>query len=169
MTTENIVRKNIRRELPVPLTDLEFVELSRYKANLELEREEAESAFAERKNDHTQRLKDLDARIGKAGAELRVGEQKRVVECLQRYVKTGEHAGKVETVRLDTNEVVERHAADLLESRQAVPDDEVSDDMLEQAAKMQREGNVEENDEGDVTVPDSPAAKVKRRKGKAKR
>jgi hypothetical protein len=165
--TENIVRKNIRRELPVALTNNEFVELARYKARLELERDEAESTFAERKNEHAQRLKDLEARIGKAGAELRTGEQKRVVECVQRYVRSGEHAGKVETVRLDTDEVVERHAADLLESRQAVPDDDVSDNLLDAASKMQREGNTE-TDDGDVVPSDEPTPKGKRKR-KAKR
>lgn len=171
-TTPGPKPKKLRLELPVPLTDHEQLEIARGKARLEQELEEKRGEFADVKREWSEVFEGFEKRIAQAGAELRTGEQKRVVECHERYVREGEHAGKVEVVRNDTNVVVERRVANLLEARRAVPpdEDEIADDILADAARLQSETAVEETPDGDVTVPDAPAPKKRGRKpGKAKR
>jgi hypothetical protein len=168
---ETVVRKRVLRELPVKLTDRELLDVAKQKSDAESELEELQAEFAETKREWNARIEAIETRIARHAAEFREGTQKRPVECHERYVREGEHAGKVETVRLDIGEVVDRRVADLLEARNALPKDEadaqaeIGDEILAEAARLQQEAGVEETEDGDVVVPDAAAPKSKK-KGK---
>lgn len=155
--TETIVRKKVLLELPCPLTDFEVLAKAKQKANAELELEELLAELADVKRGWSKRIEEKEKTIAQWGAEIRTGDEKRVIECYERYQSEGEHRGKIETIRKDTAEVVSRRAADLLEARQAVPDADDSDDadadVLAAAAKSQRDAGVEEDEDGDVVAP----------------
>lgn len=164
--SDRITRKKIMLELPCPITDRELLEISRDKAKHEDELDEISAEFSDVKRQWSSRLEAKEKQIEQLRAVIRTGEQKRPIECFERYVDDGEHKGKVETVRRDTLEVVERRIADLLEARSATPDAEPpnDEDVLAQAARMQRAAGVEENEDGDVVVPEERAPKKKRGK-----
>lgn len=164
--SDRITRKKIMLELPCPISDHELLNIARDKARHELELDEIAADFADVKRDWNGRVEAKEKHIAQLGAVIRTGEQKRPIACFERYVDDGEHKGKVETVRSDTQEVVERRVADLLEARNATPDAEPpgDEDVLAQAARMQRAAGVEENEDGDVVVPEERAPKKKRGK-----
>lgn len=172
MGEERVLRKKILLELPCPLDDSALLAIAKDKSTQEAELEQLEEEFADFKRGWSARIEAKEKAIALLGHQIRTGEQKRVIECFERYQAEGEHAGKVETVRKDTFDVVERRVADLLEARNAVPDSDQEDDkgdVLAQAARMQRAAGVDENDEGDVVPPDEPAPKKRGRGGGKKR
>jgi NifB/MoaA-like Fe-S oxidoreductase len=164
-TTEDIVKRGIKRELPCKLTDQEELEIARRKASAEAELEEVQADFDDAKNEWKSRLEEVEKRIALMGAELRTGEQKRVIDCYERFV-----AGTIETVRTDNGMVIDRRAASLADTQRALPTvgrDEAREEQEQaaDAAKTQRDANVEEDDEGDVVAP----AGEPKKNGRAKR
>jgi hypothetical protein len=150
VTAENIIKTKIKLELPCPLSERELLDRARQKSAAELELEQLEQAFADVKKQWATRLEIVEKKIGGLGRVIRDEAEQRVIECYERYVSDGAHAGQVETVRTDTSTVVERRAANLLESRGAnVPESPEQAD----AARTQRDAGVEEDDEGDVVAP----------------
>lgn len=162
--TDKITRKSVLRELPVELADQELLEVARDKARREAALEELQASFTDVKRDWNARIEADEKVIAQLGAIVRTGQRRQPVDCFERYQTEGEHKGKVEVVRKDTDEVVERRVADLLEARNALPPEE--GDVAAQAARMQRAAGVEENDEGDVVPPDEAAPKKRGRGGK---
>lgn len=178
--------KSVLLELPVVLTEKDELEIGRTKAKLERDHAGMLERFADVKREWKKDLDGLQQRIATLGDHLLTGSQPRPVEVVEYYVKEGEHAGKVEQVRADTGEVVERRMADLFEARSSDPkykakkgekplvaeDDGVTPDLLAEAERAQRDAGVEEDEDGDVVVPETSAKKspaVKKRKAKSKR
>lgn len=161
--TANIVKKKIMLELPCPITEREELDISRHKARAELELEELLAEFADVKRDWGKRVEEKEKYINQLGAVIRTGEQKRVIECFERYVGDGEHAGKVEVVRKDTDEVIERRMANLLEARGANPDPDETPEQRD-AARTQAAAGVEEDEDGDVIPPAGDGKKSRKRK-----
>lgn len=156
VVAEDIVKRDIMRELPCKLTDEQLLEVAINKAEAEAALEELESDFKDVKEEWSVRIAQSEKRIAEMGAELRTKEQKRVIKCYERFV-----AGTIEVVRSDTKEVVERRAANLSEAQRALP----ATDAKADAAKVQRDNGVAENDEGDVVPPEGDG----KRNGKNKR
>jgi hypothetical protein len=167
-----VIAEGIKRELPVRLTNDELLDVAFSKARLEDERDQLEDQFADVKRQWTERIAGIEKHIDAMGLELRTRERKQVVICHERVVAA---TRMVEVVREDTNEVVDRRAANLFEVGKVLPPakrDEANataedppdvDDALAAAAEeTMKAANVEENDEGDVTVPDTAAPKKKR-------
>lgn len=188
MATASTALKTILLELPVALSEREEVETARAKAKLEQQLAAQRDKFGAVKREWTEEFKEIEIRIQVLGDNLLTGRQLRPVEVVEQYVKEGEHAGKVEQIRTDTGEVVDRRMADLFEARSSDPkykskprakgdaadapanDDtgEVPKDLLAEAEKAQRDAGVEEDDEGNVVVPETSVPKAKRGGGKPK-
>lgn len=168
-TVGDVIREGIKRELPVRLTDAERLEIAEAKALAEAQLDEHSAEEADRRREATKRAEEIEKRIAVMGAELRTREQRRVVLCYERW-----KAGQVEVVRRDLDprdplSVVERRAANLAEAQRAIPDPDKLDggeDVLTQAARMQRDAGVHEDEDGDVVVPDAPAKGKRRSKRK---
>lgn len=163
--TEDIIKRDIMRELPCKLDGEALLDIAIAKSEAEAKLEELQSDFSDAKDEWKARLEEVEKRIAVMGAELRLKEQKRVISCYERFV-----SGTVEVVRADTKEVVERRAANLFEasrsSTRSKSDEEAeSAKASADAAKTQRDANVEEDDEGDVVAPEGDG----KRNGKGKR
>lgn len=159
---EDVVKRGIKRELPCKLTDQQELDIARRKAQAEAELEELQDDFNDVKEEWKTRLDEVEKRIAVMGAELRSGEQKRVIDCYERFVN-----GTIETVRSDNGMVIDRRAASLADTQRALPGT-VKDEAAAQAAdaaKAQRDSNVEEDEEGDVVAPAGDGKK----NGKGKR
>lgn len=178
--TSKIIARNIKRELPSRLTDVQLLEVATNKADLEAELEETQDQFADNKREWSKRLEDIEKRIDHLGGEIRSRSRKSVVICHDRVDAI---TRMVETVREDTGEIVDRRVANLFEASQVMPqtqhtkgdaiaapgdeDDEgVDTSLADAAAETQRAAGIEENDEGDVVVPDTAAPKKTRSKKK---
>lgn len=160
---EDIIKRDIMRELPCKLTDDSLLKVAIKKAEAEAELEEMRDDFKDVKDDWGTRISDAEKRIAEMGAQLRTKEERRVIKCYERFV-----SGTIEVVRDDTKQVIDRRAASLAEAQRSLPSRTKAEDNEQAeaaaAAKAQRDNGVEEDDEGDV-VP--PAGDGKRgRKGK---
>lgn len=168
----DVLKKGIKRELPVRLTDIERLEIAEAKAKLEAELDEHRAEESDRRREASEREKEIEKRIAVMGAELRTREQRRVVICYERW-----EAGQVVIVRqdvdpVDAESVVERRAANLAEAQKVMPgagQPAKNGDVLAEAAKMQRDAGIEEDDAGDVVPPTEGLPPARGRKGKAKR
>lgn len=175
-----IIARNIKRELPSKLTDAQLLEVATHKADLEAELEEMHDQFADTKRDWSKRLEDVEKRIEHLGGEIRSRSRKSVVICHDRVDSI---TRMVETVREDTNEIVDRRVANLFEASHVMPktehtkgdaiaapgdeDDDAADESLaDAAAETQRAAGIEENEDGDVVVPDTAVPKKTRSKKK---
>lgn len=155
---EDIVKRGIKRELPCKLTDHEELEIARRKATAEAELEELLEDFKDAKDEWGTRIDEVEKRIAIMGAELRTGEQKRVIECYERF-----KAGTIEVVRTDNGMVIDRRAASLGDTQRALPkvadeptpatSDDEGEAQAADAARTQRDAGVEEDDDGDVVAP----------------
>lgn len=155
--TDDIIRKNIKRELPVKLDNSEMLDIAIAKANAEGDLDELQVEFRDVKAEWNQRIEEQEKRIAIMSVELRTKEQKRVVVCFERF-----RAGTIEVVRDDTKDVIERRSASLAEAQKAIPGTDVA-----AAAAAQKAANVEEDDEGDIVAPAGDGKK--QRSNKAKR
>lgn len=160
--TEDIVKDNITRELACELDDRDVLTIARAKAKAEAELEELQEEIDDERTVQKARLEAVEKRIEIMGAEIRTGEQRRPVPCYERFV-----SGMIEVVRKDTNEVIDRRAASLVEAQKVMPmTDAPADDAstLEQAAHKQR-GFAEDDDESDPDdSAEAPAKKPRARK-----
>jgi hypothetical protein len=170
-----VIAHDIKRELPVKLTNDQLLEVAFSKARLEDERDQLQDQFADVKREWGERIAGVEKHIDAMGVELRTRERRQVVLCHERVVAA---TRMVEVVREDTDEVVERRAANLFEVGKVLPpakreetdataeDPPEVDDALAAAAnetlKAAAAANVEETEDGDVTVPDTAAPKKKR-------
>jgi hypothetical protein len=170
-----VIAQGIKRELPCRLTNDELLEIALSKARLEDERDQLQDQFADVKREWGERIAAIEKHINAMGLELRTRERRQVVLCHERVVAA---TRMVELVREDTNEIVERRAANLFEVGKILPlakrnvTDAIAEDPpeVDEALKAAAEetmraaaaANVEETDDGDVTVPDTAAPKKKR-------
>ena len=178
-----ITATDIKRELPCKLTDTDLLEIAIDKAKAEGELDQIQDQFADVKREWGKRIEESEKRIAAMGSELRTRERKRVVICHERVVIA---TRMVEVVREDTYEVVDRRAANLFEAGKALPPTKHLDEKPEapskevdealaaaqaetrDAAQNQKATNVEETEDGDVTVPEGDGKRKSKKKAKAK-
>lgn len=172
-----IIARDIKRELPCNLTQEEMLDIAIDKAKAEGELEQVRDEFRDVKDQWNERIEEAEKRIAQMGVEIRTRQRKRVVLCHERVVA---ETRMVEVVREDTNEVVDRRAANLFEAGKVLPqtkhldvhagdepaDGDVDSALAAAAAETQRAANVEETEDGDVVPPEGDGKRAK--KGKRK-
>jgi hypothetical protein len=152
--TEEIHRTDIRRELPVKLTDEEMFEIHLHKCKLEDQLEEAEQDLADVKADWKTKIEVLESQIAEKRGWLRTGEQKRVVKCYERW-----RGNLLEVVREDTSAVVDTRTSTLKDTQPDLP--ELAQAQAD-AAKTQSDAGVSEDDDGNVIPLEGDGKKRKR-------
>lgn len=140
---ETIPEKRFKKSLPVDLTAAEKVtkghKAGALKKAIQKVRAEMKLATA----DHKETLKNHQANLDSILDDLESGTEERKVECVERKDFKRK---KAETIRLDTNEVVETRAMYAEEFQETFPGSEVkdvkdvglSDDIEPPAAKRGR-------------------------------
>lgn len=174
----DVVRRNIKRELPCRLSEEEFTRIARQRATKEAERDELEADLAKEKKRRQDQIDELDDEISKMGRELRTGEQDRTVPCNEVFHRASDGTGWIHTIRLDTLDEVERRPATAHETQRYLPGtDGPSGGLLEDAQRAQRSaqddvpaGTPEHDEEdGDDQGDEATDGADKKRGGKAKR
>lgn len=114
--------RRVWRDLPVTLTDAEWIEVAREKAARERELREFESNQKEEAAAAAAKAKEIKRSIDQLGARVESKSAIRPVECFERYV-FGESRAKdlVEIVRVDTGEVVQRREPTQAETQRRLP------------------------------------------------
>lgn len=158
ITENDIVRRNIKRELPCRLTDEEFTRVAKQRAMKEAEKEELEMDLAKEKSRRTEQIKDLSDEIGKSGKELRTGFQDRTVNCNEIYRRDVEGTGWIHTIRIDTYDEVERRPATAHETQRYLPSVGVThDDTTNDEDKPKRRKKKSAEADAELTTDDVPA------------
>lgn len=167
MNESDIVRRNIKRELPCKLNDDEFTRIAKTRALREQEREELMQDFAKEKKRRNDQIEEIDDEIKIQGKELRTGYQDRTVNCHEVFVRDSENTGWIFTMRLDTGVEVERRPASAYETQRYLPAMNPADAQQHDDTPVD-ESVVEilRDDAGDENIVDS---KTKTKKAKAKK
>lgn len=157
--SEEIHRRGIERELPCQLTNQQLLEIAISKSNLEAYLDELGAKFEDAKREWQTQIKEVEKRISTMSAEIRTREQRRVIECYERW----RDGATLELVRTDTGEVVDVRVATLkdkqgeLPATDAPPTSDVQTGFPEDDEDDAGDGADDAPDEGD---------KPKRRKGR---
>lgn len=149
--TDDVVRRNIPRELYCKLAEDEFVRISRTRVNKEAERDQLIDDLDQETKRRKDQIKELNDEIGKMGRELRTGEQERTVKCNEVFRKHDDGTGWIYVIRLDTSDEVERRPATAHETQRYLPSMDGGGGgggLLARASKAQRSAQPE--------VPDAP-------------
>lgn len=157
MAQLDYVKKNLKLELPVRLDNEEIAELAHARGRLEAELSEIEQEYSDVKKDWNEKLETKRRSIAQYGIDIRSGKQNRPVLCDEVF-----RNGTIQTIRQDTGEVVGTRPASMQEAQRHLPSVEGASgtaNVLEQAAAAQKSSGVEEDEDGDVQVPDAPAPK----------
>jgi hypothetical protein len=131
---KDIIRRNIKRELPCKITDEEFTRIAKQRATKEAEKEELEADLAKEKRRRMDQIELVQDELKVSGRELRTGYQDRTVNCNEVFYRTEEGTGWIHTIRLDTFDEVERRPATAHETQRYLPimgssgDEPVEDD-----------------------------------------
>jgi len=148
MSDSSIVKRNIVRHLPVALTDEQILFSARSAAKqrraLARIREENTEAATKAKA----RIAELESCIDRLDACVAEGAEERNVVCFERF-----HAGVIELVREDLNEVIDTRPATSQELQLVMPGAEPgSGGILEEAGRRQdaEEDDGEDEDDGDA-------------------
>lgn len=175
-TPDDVIRRNIPRELPCKLTDEEFTRIARQRATKEAERDELVDDLAREKKKRQDQIDDIDDEISKMGRELHTGFQERTIKCVEIFRKGPDGVGYVHTMRTDTFDEVERRPATAHETQRHLPavDGGGTVGILDKARERQRSAQDDASDVPDEGVgPESESdetsdseAKPKRRRGK---
>lgn len=174
--TDDVVRRNIKRELPCKLTEEEFTRIARQRATKEAERDELMDDLAKEKKRRQDQIEELNDEIGKMGTELRTGNQDRTVPCNEVFRRAADGTGWIHTIRLDTFDEVERRPATAHETQRYLPNVEpgnissgsvLDDARAQQAAAAQRSAGGDDvpseddapiDDDASVIPDDAPEA-----------
>lgn len=185
LSTDDVVRRNLPRELPCKLTEEDFVRISRTRVQKEAERDELVTDLADETRRRKDQIKALDDEIGRMGRELRTGEQERTVKCNEVFRKHEDGTGWIYVLRLDTFDEVERRPATAHETQRYLPSIDgtppTGGSLLDQAARGQRSAQDDatpdvpddddvpadgEGDEGDDDADDTDGKPAKKRGGR---
>jgi hypothetical protein len=155
--SDDVIRRNVARELYCKLSEDEFVRISRTRVNKEAERDQLVEDLDVETKKRKQQIKLLEDEIGKMGRELRTGEQERTVKTNEVF-RNEEGTGWVVVVRLDTFDEVERRPATAHETQRYLPNmDAGGGGLLDKAARAQRSAGVEAAPEAKTETDDVPA------------
>lgn len=158
--TDDVVRRNIKRELPCKLTEEEFTRISRQRVAKEAELSQLEADLAKEKKRRQDQIDELEDEISKMGRELHTESQDRTVPCNEVFRRADDGTGWIHTIRLDTFDEVERRPATAHETQRYLPNVEIAapsgsvldDARAQQAAAAQRSAGGQ-----DVPADDVPA------------
>lgn len=149
---DDVVRRNIPRELPCKLTDEEFTRIAKTRAQKEAERDELEDDLQREKKKRTDQIDAIEDEIGKMGRELRTGEQERTVKCNEVFRKLDDGTGWIFVIRQDTFAEVERRPATAHETQRYLPSADGTGSLLDQAAARQKRTAQDETHTGTVSA-----------------
>jgi hypothetical protein len=141
------------------LEELEIAALARQAALEDKVLEDLEDKFADVKADWRDKIERQEKKRDEQRKDIARGKQTRVTYCDQVFA-----AGQIISVSRDSGEVVHVRPASPGEAQKALPAD--NGGLLADAARAQKESNVEEDEEGDVVPPDGSDQPKKRGKGK---
>jgi hypothetical protein len=153
---DDVVRRNLPRELPCKLDDAEFTRIAKTRAQKEAERDELEDDLSREKKKRTEQINDLNDEIAKMGRELRTGEQERTVKCNEVFRKLEDGTGWIFVIRQDTFSEVERRPATAHETQRYLPSLD-GGSLLDQAARKQRSAQDEKPAADASSSDDVPA------------
>ncbi len=184
---QDVVRRNVKRELPCKLTEAEFTRISRQRVAKEAEHAQLEGDLAREKKKRQDQIDEIEDEIAKMGRELHTEHQDRTVPCNDVFRRADDGTGWIHTIRMDTYDEVERRPATAHETQRYLPTiDGGSNGILDQSRAAQRSAQVETaptedatpegddvppdagGDEGDEPDTDDAPTKAKKRSGKAK-
>lgn len=167
--------RRVWRDLPVKLTDVEWIEVAREKSAREVELREFEANQKEEAAASAAKAKEIKRAIDQLGHRVLTQSTVRPVECFERYV-FGETRAKdvVEIVRVDTEEVVQRREPTQAETQRrlpgvgasALPADMAPDDpeLLGEADaaaadlfEEDADASSSDSDDGEIFVDDDPS------------
>lgn len=171
---EDIIRRGIKRTLPVKLDRDELLEISIAKSKKEQLVAQLEEDLSVEMKKRKDQIKEAEDEIKAMGRELVTGHQDRVVPCNEVF-----RSGMVFVIRTDDQRVVEKRPANAQEAQRYLPAVENSAppaNVLDQArakqangaAAAQKANGVSETEDGDVVPPDGAAPSKKKRSKKAK-
>lgn len=118
---EDVVRRNVKRELPCKLTDEELLRVARQRATKEAEKAQLEADLAKEIKRRKDQIAELADEIQKQGRELHTGEQDRTVPCNEVFRRALDGTGWIHTIRMDTFDEVERRPATAHETQRYLP------------------------------------------------
>ena len=161
-TPEDIVRRHIKRVLPVKLTDAEQLAIARDAAKKRRVQRQLENDLADETKKRKQQIAELEKEIATHDRELDTGEQDRVVPCDEVF-----RAGLVWTRRTDTGKLFESRPATPQEANRYLPGVEstlgqlpANAPLLDQAVAAQGKASAPPEDaassEPDDEVSDEP-------------
>lgn len=167
MTTESqqdiIIRRNLRRDQPVKLTQDELLEKMKAFTVKDAEHDELADELARETKKRKQQLEELSDEIGLIKRCIRTGEEDRSVPCYERLDRRADGTWEVVLIRADTNAVVERRGASAAELQRNLPTEysgqggSVLDDARsqQQAAAQRSAGGDDVPSEDDAPDDDS--------------
>lgn len=161
ITQDDVIRRNIPRELPCKLNDEEFTRISRSRVAKEAERDELVDDLQREKKKRQDQIDDVEDLIAKMGRELHTGYQERTIKCIEVFRKGADGVGYVHTLRTDTWAEVERRPATAFETQRhlKVVDEAPSNGaggILDEARARQRSAQ----SDGDDVPADAPGNDV---------
>lgn len=160
--TEDVVRRNIKRELPCLLTEVEFTRISRQRVAKEAELAQLQADLTRETKKRKDQIGELEDEIGKMGRELHTEHQDRTVPCNDVFRRDPlDGTGWIHTIRLDTFAEVERRPATAHETQRYLPSiDGPGSGILDEArAKQQKrsaQDDVPADSESVEADPDMP-------------
>lgn len=161
----DFVKQNLKLELPVKLANNEIAELAHARGRLEAELSELEQEYSDVKKDWNEKLETKRRSIAQFGIDIRTGKQNRPVMCDEIFKN-----GTIQTIRQDTLEVVGTRPASMQEAQRHLPSvvgGSGKPNILDESHAAQKANGVEEDEDGDVGVPETAAPKkAKGKKGK---
>lgn len=120
---DDVVRRGIKRVLPCKLTEEEFVEIAKKRVAREALLKQCEADLAKEQKRRKDQIAELEGEIGAMGINLHTESEDRTVLCNEIFRRGEDGTGYVHTIRLDTNEEVERRPASVSETQRYLPTD----------------------------------------------
>lgn len=155
--TDDIVRRNLKRELPCKLTTEEFLRISKERVAKEAELGQLQDDLARETKKRKEQIEELSDEIEKKGRELHLEQQDRTVLCNEIFRRGSDGTGWIHTIRLDTFDEVERRPATAHETQRYLPNVEgpgANPSILDKARERQRSA---QPDDGSDIPGDAPA------------
>lgn len=159
-TTEDYVRRNIPRTLPVQLDDEETLEIARAKSKKEIAIAKMKADLENETHRRKAAIKEQIDLVETMTTEVATGKQLREVKTDELWV-----SGQIHVIRQDTGDVVEKRSPTMLEQQRRIPvasnaDPFAAKSVLDQAKQKQAASADEtEDDEEDEDDGDSTASK----------
>lgn len=154
-------QKNVKEVQAVDLEDLEIAALAKEAAKEDEKLAELKTKFGDEKKEWQDKINLQERKVEKIREDIARGKQDRVVLCDEIF-----RNGTILTFVRESGRVIRQRPATPSEAQKHLPAVEGSSGILAQAARAQKEANVEVTDEGDVVPPDGSDAPKKNGKKK---